>query len=136
MDVDAHDAAYKGSRSEVEGEVDRVKMQRSWRGRAKDSGQKKEAREMVVMVTFDEATRAITPGQVVALYKDSVCLGGGPILRPEGMCAPVRYLPPPQPPVTPPRSRRRRNGKPHVTITPSRQGGVTAQGAQGGSLSS
>lgn len=51
--------------------------------------------EALLMVKFEQPSKAVAPGQVVALYKDSVCLGGGIILRPEGHCAPVRYLPPP-----------------------------------------
>lgn len=39
----------------------------------------------LIKVQFlDEPVAAVTPGQIVALYKDSVCLGGGPILWPEG----------------------------------------------------
>eukprot|EP00903_Cladosiphon_okamuranus_P020912 g19204.t1 len=49
----------------------------------------------VVSVRFDEPAKAIAPGQVVALYKDGVCLGGGPIFRAEDHCAPVRVRSPP-----------------------------------------
>lgn len=48
----------------------------------------------LLLVTFDEPCKAVAPGQIVALYKDSICLGGGAILRAEGRCAPVEYLPP------------------------------------------
>lgn len=53
----------------------------------------------VVLVRFDEPAKAIAPGQVAALYKEGVCLGGGPILRAEGRCSPalVRSTPPPSP---------------------------------------
>ncbi|CBN73977.1 conserved unknown protein [Ectocarpus siliculosus] len=51
----------------------------------------------VVHVRFDEPAKAIAPGQVVALYKEGICLGGGPILRAEGNCSPalVRSMRPP-----------------------------------------
>lgn len=53
--------------------------------------------EQLLWVTFlAQPLKSVTPGQVVALYKDSVCVGGGPILRPERRCSPVRLLPPPQ----------------------------------------
>jgi len=42
-----------------------------------------------MLVHFDKPAKAIAPGQVVALYKDGVCLGGGPILRAEEHCSPV-----------------------------------------------
>ncbi|CAM9607096.1 unnamed protein product [Ectocarpus sp. 8 AP-2014] len=51
----------------------------------------------VVHVRFDEPAKAIAPGQVAALYKEGICLGGGPILRAEGNCSPalVRSMRPP-----------------------------------------
>ncbi|CAN0060097.1 unnamed protein product [Ectocarpus sp. 6 AP-2014] len=51
----------------------------------------------LVHVRFDEPAKAIAPGQVVALYKEGICLGGGPILRAEGNCSPalVRSTRPP-----------------------------------------
>lgn len=66
--------------------------------------------EALLLVTFDEPLKAVAPGQTVAFYKDSICLGGGPILRSEGQYMPVRYLPPPPPP-EPVRPRRHRNVK-------------------------
>lgn len=52
----------------------------------------------LITVRFDEPAKAVTPGQVVALYKDGICLGGGPILRAEDHCSPVLLRPPPPPP--------------------------------------
>lgn len=49
----------------------------------------------VVSVRFDQPAKAIAPGQVVALYKDGVCLGGGAIFRAEDHCAPVLVRTPP-----------------------------------------
>lgn len=49
----------------------------------------------VMSVRFDEPAKAIAPGQVLALYKDGVCLGGGPIFRAEDHCAPVLIRTPP-----------------------------------------
>lgn len=46
-----------------------------------------------VVLRFDDPAKAVTPGQVVALYRDGVCLGGGPILRAEGHCSPVGVRP-------------------------------------------
>lgn len=48
--------------------------------------EEEERRTLAALVTlrFDEPAKAIAPGQVVALYRDGVCLGGGPILRAEG----------------------------------------------------
>lgn len=54
----------------------------------------------MVSVRFDEPARAIAPGQIVALYKDGVCLGGGAIFRAEDHCAPVLVRTPPT--VSPP----------------------------------
>lgn len=47
----------------------------------------------LVVLHFDDPAKAVTPGQVVALYRDGVCLGGGPILRAEGHCSPVVVRP-------------------------------------------
>lgn len=48
----------------------------------------------LVVVRFDDPAKAVTPGQVMALYRDGVCLGGGPIFRAEGHCSPVAVGPP------------------------------------------
>lgn len=59
------------------------------------AGEENPAGEMLLRVVFEDAPlKAVAPGQVVALYKDSVCLGGGPILRAEDSCQPVRFLGP------------------------------------------
>lgn len=50
-----------------------------------------------IIVRFDEPAKAIAPGQVVALYKDGVCLGGGPILKADWQCSPVLVRPHPLP---------------------------------------
>lgn len=74
----------------------------------------------VVSVRFDEPAKAIAPGQVVALYKDGVCLGGGPIFRAEDHCAPVLVRSPPTvspPPKTQASAKRRR---PHRKSTERR----------------
>lgn len=68
----------------------------------------------LVMLRFDDPAKAVAPGQVVALYRDGVCLGGGPILRAEGHCSPRTLRPPLPPPlareVDTRRSRRRDTG--------------------------
>ena len=55
---------------------------------------------LLVKLHFDEPAKAVTPGQVVALYREGVCLGGGPILRAEQHCSPVLLRPPPPAPPT------------------------------------
>ena len=55
---------------------------------------------LLVKLHFDEPAKAVTPGQVVALYRDGICLGGGPILRAEQHCSPVLLRPPPPAPPT------------------------------------
>ena len=67
----------------------------------------------LVVLRFDDPAKAVAPGQVVALYRDGVCLGGGPILRAEGHCSPVLVRPPPQPspPPIPRQSRRTRRNR-------------------------
>ena len=72
----------------------------------------------VLSVRFDEPAKAIAPGQVVALYKDGVCLGGGPIFRAEDHCAPVLVRTPPtvsKPPAKTPASTKRRRPRPRPT---------------------
>eukprot|EP00752_Nemacystus_decipiens_P009751 g8708.t1 len=72
----------------------------------------------VVRVCFDEPAKAIAPGQVVALYKDGVCLGGGAIFRAEDHCAPVVVRTPPEvssPPKPRQGSTKRRRPRPRPT---------------------
>lgn len=66
-------------------------------GRSSSDGESasRSAPHSVVYVRFDEPAKAIAPGQVVALYKDGVCLGGGPIRKAEDRCAPVLVRTPP-----------------------------------------
>ncbi|CAM9809589.1 unnamed protein product [Pylaiella littoralis] len=71
----------------------------------------------LIYVSFDEPAKAVAPGQVVALYKDGVCLGGGAILRAEGHCSPVlvRTAPSALPPLSSPSRTKTNIPRPRTT---------------------